>query len=276
MAIAAQVLDDILRTEFGFEHILYVFSGRRGIHAWICDERARKLSAYERKCIGEFLGVVSETTGQSNKFSLEQNLHPTFRRVYDNILATSFEQFVILEQGLFDNPHHVQNILSFVPIPAVKDSIQKAWETISDPIEKWNIYKEIVNERIMQLHNPQYRTVKMANPIHSVIFTYLYPRLDIEVTRQTHHLLKSPFACHPSTGRVCVPLDITTVFEFNPETVPTIDSLANEINSASSEVPDLEIHSIEDQKKFSLMKTQLYKGGYIDLFEGFVNNMTSQ
>jgi len=62
MSVAGKVLYRALSEDFDFKHILWVFSGRRGMHLWVCDAEARRLQNNERDCLIEYLNLIENST----------------------------------------------------------------------------------------------------------------------------------------------------------------------------------------------------------------------
>ena len=88
MTNAMMVLKDVLENEFGFKHILFVYSGRRGVHIWVCDRRARRLTDSQRKAIVDYLSFSSISNAMD--YSL---IHCA------ELLRPFFEEFMIAEEG---------------------------------------------------------------------------------------------------------------------------------------------------------------------------------
>lgn len=65
--------------DFGFEQIMWVYSGRRGVHCWVCDESARKLDNDSRKAIVSFLDIIKGGNQVNRKVRLPIVLHPSLK-----------------------------------------------------------------------------------------------------------------------------------------------------------------------------------------------------
>ncbi len=52
---AAMIIEEVLREDFGLEKIVWVFSGRRGYHAWVIDEVAKYFEEETRDAIASYL-----------------------------------------------------------------------------------------------------------------------------------------------------------------------------------------------------------------------------
>lgn len=74
--MAIDVIDKALRADFGFKHILWVYSGRRGAHAWVCDWKARELNDQRRKAIAGYLELLRGGDKSGKKISVKRPMHP--------------------------------------------------------------------------------------------------------------------------------------------------------------------------------------------------------
>ena len=73
--------DELMSETFGYKHLLWVYSGRRGIHCWISDQAALDLNDDQRKNLVTFLEVIKGGKEQNKKVNVrgpkdDQELHP--------------------------------------------------------------------------------------------------------------------------------------------------------------------------------------------------------
>ncbi|WAR10667.1 PRI1-like protein [Mya arenaria] len=109
MQIAVKIIDRALRDDFGFEHLLWVYSGRRGVHCWVCDETARKLSQTGRTAIAEYLSVVKGGENQTKKVGLEENPHPSIKCSVD-IVRERFKDYAVkLQDFMGDEDQYMKS-----------------------------------------------------------------------------------------------------------------------------------------------------------------------
>eukprot|EP01122_Echinamoeba_exundans_P017111 TRINITY_DN8902_c0_g1_i1.p1 TRINITY_DN8902_c0_g1~~TRINITY_DN8902_c0_g1_i1.p1 ORF type:complete len:430 (+),score=98.44 TRINITY_DN8902_c0_g1_i1:38-1291(+) len=253
LTTAMHVIDTALKQDFGFEHIAWIFSGRRGVHCWVCDQRARSLSADARAHVAQYLAVIS-----SKDFRFKRSLHPSLARA-QTFLMKYMDQ-IAADHGLMDIEEHANKLLSYAP-EAVRRLLSEKWSEAGDALssaQKWAQFCDTIQDH---LSNKGAR--ENANYVADAVFFYAYPRLDIQVSKQWNHLLKSPFVVHPGTGNVCVPIDPTAFDEFDPEKVPTVQEVINELQVAGASTGD-----VPDWKKTKLAP-------YLELFKEFVRRSNS-
>src|SRR5690606_18415039 len=83
ISASVSVLHSALTNHFGFKYILWVYSGRRGIHAWVSDREALELTDEQRKAIVGYLTVV-QGGSKTRKISVRngsRNLPPSIKYV---------------------------------------------------------------------------------------------------------------------------------------------------------------------------------------------------
>ncbi|KAK5995726.1 DNA primase small subunit [Cladobotryum mycophilum] len=266
MTMAIKVVDVALREDFGFKHIMWVYSGRRGAHAWVCDKKARIMEDQKRKAIAGYLEVIKGGSQSGKKVNVKRPLHPHLTRSLD-ILKTHFQEDVLSVQDPWGTGERAEKLLQLLPDGTLNESLRRKWDAAPgrsstskwadiDAVAKTGASKHLDSKRLLEAKQ-------------DIVLEYTYPRLDIEVSKKLNHLLKSPFVVHPGTGRVCVPIDTRSLEDFDPLGVPTVQSLLAEIDAwkaEDEEEDDKTKVNIADWEKTSLKP-------YVDYFRSFVNGI---
>nr|GEV03652.1 DNA primase small subunit [Tanacetum cinerariifolium] len=229
MTIAIKVVDTALRDDFGFNHILWVYSGRRGVHCWVCDGKARRLNNEQRSAIADYFRVYKGNSNSRSKVSLiGPALHPFLARAYEDVLKGFFVEKLLCSQELLSDERY-EKILDMIPDESTTSELRGKWQNHS----RSSGGRDVNVMRWEQLKNAcvKHKTFGTRRAVEEIVFSFTYPRLDMEVSKHMNHLLKAPFCVHPKTGRVCVPINPDVCDEFDPTNVPTLSKLMREINT---------------------------------------------
>jgi len=234
MTAALKVVDRMITQDFGFKRRLWVYSGRRGIHCWVCDKEARAMTDRARSAVISYMSIELQKRELCSRMDVGTNtMHPTLNQAYDEVLPY-FEgspqlddrgiKSIIDSQHLMETEESTELMLSIMGLENDEDFTPVTTMDNKTGLQKWEWLKKKVNSK-----NKARGAVK--NALQMAVFTYCYPRLDANVSKQLNHLLKSPFCVHPKTGRVCVPIDPSLAEEFDPSSVPTLNQLHDELNA---------------------------------------------
>jgi DNA primase small subunit len=270
IVMAIRVVDVALREDFGFKHIMWVYSGRRGAHAWISDKRAREMGDQKRKAVATYLEVLRGNE-QGKRHALRRPLHPHVERSL-KILTPYFQNEVLADQDPWETDPQAEKLLNLLPDKVLTTALKKKWDAAASDRSSNQRWGDI--DAVAEAGNlSTLSTKQLVEAKQDIRLEYTYPRLDAEVSKKLNHLLKSPFVVHPGTGRVCVPINIDDLEKFDPFEVPTVTELLEEIDQWDAKVGAT--LSEEDKDKVQdWQKTRLKP--YVDYFRGHVARLLQE
>ena len=216
--IAVKILTRILRDQFDFGDFLCCYSGRRGVHLWVLDERAMALDNDGRSAIASFVDLQLSKCKQ--RASMGQR---HFAKTY-HLMETAYELFedvLVAQMGVL------------CPLEAREDFVVRLG--LSDQDSMHNLHMEIDRKDSgveawayikTKVHGQAKRHPKacgwFVKRLDETVLAYVWPRIDINVTKGLNHLIKAPFVAHPKTQRIAVPLQRDELLTFDPSTAPTL------------------------------------------------------
>ncbi|NXY00117.1 PRI1 primase, partial [Centropus bengalensis] len=270
--------------DLGVRHRLWVYSGRRGVHCWVCDDAVRKWSPALRAAAVEYLTLV--------KVGARGAGHPCPSPLVDATVrppgwvgeaggvCMGWAVSVMSTTSLDRRAQHREALQG--EFPKKRDSLQR-WELLKGRMERTRVSGRGVGTArgssccahpSLTHPCPQQQAGKGA-PCYGdweIMLQFCFPRLDINVSKGLGHLLKSPFSVHPKTGRVSVPLDLQHLERFDPFAVPTISSLCQELDAAGEDAEQEESSEAEPKRRArDYRRTSL--APYVRIFEQFVEEM---
>jgi len=227
VAFGMIVVKHVLKHHFGFQNALVVYSGRRGAHMSVYDERACCLTDKAREAIVSYL-QPSDTHGKSRRPPYARILQSAgFDKLFDSHILPFWTNFCLMSRenggmGALDGPFDKEEFLELFADPY---ATQLSVCTLSGT-DMW--------QALVQFANTSSYPRRTWLALKETVMCYVWPRLDADVSKHRNHLSKSVFSIHPKTKRICVPIAGDN-FGFKPAKCPTYtDLVAGNAEAVSS------------------------------------------
>ena len=213
-AMSAYILRVLLNEAFGFHRVLVVYSGRRGVHVHVFDDAAMAMNDEQRASVlsyvdGEMHENKLHVRPEVRSVMVVHNLRNEVYRCFEGLVTKLGILDLYSDRAAFVNRldllrHEEHERIGPVLNTLAEDVLEpdtglRAWLLIQDKLK--SVGCEWVVERL-----------------DCVVLTYVWPRLDEAVTKDTKHLTKVPFSVHASSGRVAgaMPRDFRGLFKYKP------------------------------------------------------------
>merc|ERR1712059_94591 len=159
-------------------------------------------------------------------------------------------------------------VTALIPDDDLKAEVEGKMAKEKNSVDRWNVLRQSCLSYVRSRDWKKRKTSE--NILSEIMLQFAYPRLDIAVSKGLNHLLKAPFCIHPKTGRVCVPFRVNKVDSFDPETVPTVLKLVEEIDAFSKAESEADVKKNVKAYKMTSMREP------VSIFEEFLSGMASE
>ncbi|KAL0236836.1 hypothetical protein PCE1_000233 [Barthelona sp. PCE] len=209
MIVAVQVLTDILKRQYGCSHILWVYSGRRGLHCWVSDPHMLDLPNTVRAALIRSLSLCARRRGTM----FTGGMLPDLEVIWRLHLMKTFMQFCQDERNdgdirFLQKPSSLQVLAEILP----GDFGDRFLQELPSALGSLQIFKNYSNFVKRTFSNQKTQIAYIAE----AVFRFTFPRPDLNVSKDLNHLLKSPFVIHPKTGNICTPVPPERLEDFEP------------------------------------------------------------
>lgn len=218
--IVYKLVDEELREVYKFKNILWVFSGRRGVHCYVLDQLA-----HEQRNIIHDLMITRKTADDTYKLNEIINFQSSFIKRALPKYNQKFISLCVKKQKLFATDYGIDMLIESCDIIEMKNKMSLELT----PLKNKGLSSEAVFDKYQKFLNNQGNEYFNRGKIFLMLRIFS-PRFDTNVTLQPDHLLKCPFSLNIKTGNLAVPFDINQDFDPIKDAIK-LDILYKEIKS---------------------------------------------